>query len=135
MRILLVDDDPIFLAITSRILTRYGHLVTAMPDGAAALDQLRDAAAAGEPFQLVLSDWEMPGLTGPELCKAARALFGRDRLYIILLTGRGESARLDGLHAGADDFLSKPIETADLQGSIRAAELILAPTVPKRRAV
>jgi sigma-B regulation protein RsbU (phosphoserine phosphatase) len=138
MRILLVDDDAIFLDITGRLLRRSGHVLTTACNPLAALVLLRDAAAAGAPFQVVLSDWQMPDMTGPDFCRAVRGEFGRD-LYFILLTGLGDSARLEGLEAGADDFLSKPFEASDLQGSLRAAELILLPKAqqkpPQRRAV
>jgi sigma-B regulation protein RsbU (phosphoserine phosphatase) len=139
MRILLVDDDATFLEITGRLLRRSGHeLITAFnPHEGLAL--LREARAKELPFQVVLSDWQMPEMTGPDFCRAIRAEFGRDP-YFILLTGLGESARLDGLHSGADDFLSKPFESSDLHGSLRAAELILSPKSqpqkqPQRRAV
>ena len=136
MRILLVDDDPIFLDITGRIIRRGGNAVETAGDGAEALDRLRAEAARPDavPFQLVVSDWEMPRLTGVELCRAVRAEFGRTP-YFLLLTGKGAAARFEGLYAGADDFLSKPFDIADLHGSIRAAELILQPSATKRRTV
>ena len=137
MRILLVDDDPIFLEITSRILGKAGHVVSTAGDGAEALTAVRKAAGTADAFQLVLTDWEMPVMNGPDLCKAVRAEFGRDDVYLILLTGLGNAARFDGLYAGADDFICKPFEVSELHGSIRAAELVLAPkaAAQRRRAV
>jgi DNA-binding response OmpR family regulator len=138
MRILLVDDDAIFLDITGRLLRRSGHVLATAGNPVAGLTLLRDAAADGSPFHVVLSDWQMPEMSGPDFCRAVRAEFGKNP-YFILLTGLGERARLDGLHAGADDFLAKPFEAGDLHGSLRAAELILSPTAqqkpPQRRAV
>ena len=133
MRILLVDDDAIFLEITARLLRRGGHVVAAASRAAEGLKLLRDAAARGTPFQVILSDWQMPEMTGPQFCQAVRAEFGRE-VYVILLTGLGESVRTDGLHAGADDFLAKPFDSTDLQGSLRAAELILAPKAQQNQA-
>jgi CheY-like chemotaxis protein len=138
MRILLVDDDAIFLDITGRLLARSGHAIATAGNPITGLALLRKAAAEGSPFKVILSDWQMPEMSGPEFCRAVRAEFGRNP-YFILLTGLGEAARLDGLHAGADDFLAKPFESSDLQGSLRAAELILSPKAqqkpPQRRAV
>jgi CheY-like chemotaxis protein len=115
MRILLVDDDAIFLDITGRLLGRAGHALATASNPVAGMALLRKAAAEGKPFQVVLSDWQMPEMSGPDFCRAVRCEFGRD-LYFILLTGLGEAARLDGLDAGADDFLSKPFECSDLHG-------------------
>lgn len=138
MRILLLDDDAIFLDITGRLLTKGGHALATATNPLAAMTLLRKAAAEGTPFEVVLSDWQMPDMTGPEFCRAVRAEFGRD-LYFILLTGLGDSARVEGLHAGADDFLSKPFEVSDLHGSLRTAQMILSPKAqqkqPQRRAV
>lgn len=134
MRILLVDDDPMSLQITRRVLERSGHDVLTAPGGAEAIAAVRASGDDRSLIRLVISDWEMPEMTGPELCGALRDEYGRD-LYFILLTGKGGSARFEGLYAGADDFLSKPLELSDLQGSIRTAELILGPADAQRRAV
>ncbi len=125
-----------FLQITRRVLERSGHDVSVAADGVEALDAVRASSAAGAdgPIRLVISDWEMPAMTGPELCRALRAEYGRD-LYFILLTGKGGSARFEGLYAGADDFLPKPLELSGLQSSIRTAELILGPADAHRRAI
>ena len=121
MRLLLVDDDPMALAVVAQALAKSGHDIETAGGGLEALAKLAD-----EPFRVLVCDWEMPGMDGPELCRAARAA-SHDDLYVIMLTARsGEVARLDALHAGADDYLPKPFDLQDLLSSLRAGELVLA---------
>jgi DNA-binding response OmpR family regulator len=127
MRILIVDDDPQLLLILQAKLRKLGHRVEAAAGGEEALAKFR-----AEPYQLVVCDWQMPGMDGPTLCRALRAetrTVGAAALdvYVIMLTARNTpEAQVDGLHAGADDFLIKPVALNDLVASIRAAELVLA---------
>ena len=128
MRILLVDDDPVFTDGLRHALRRAGHDVDTACDGVEALEKL-GLAAPGTPasptcYRLMICDWQMPHLTGPDLCRAVRGSTVGHALYIIMLTSRGPAARLDGLDAGADDYLGKPFEMSDLLSSIRAAELL-----------
>ena len=120
MRILVVEDDPISRDLVAGVLRRGGHDVATARDGHDALEQLRDGA-----IRLVVSDWNMPGVNGADLCRAIRASAGPD-VYVILLTGRGAASRFDGLHAGADDYLDKPLDTNDLLASVLAGERVLA---------
>ena len=121
MRLLLVDDDPIALAVVAHALAESGHDVETAGGGLEALAKLAD-----EPFRVIVCDWQMPGMDGPELCRAARSA-SREDLYVIMLTARtGDAARLDALHAGADDYLPKPFDLQDLLSSLRAGERVLA---------
>lgn len=120
--VLVVDDSRAQRHLLAMQLSRWGYAVTLAATGADALAlcQTRD-------FDLVISDWMMPGLTGPELCRAFRAL-PRDRYaYFILLTSKsGQEAIAAGLDGGADDFLTKPVSALELRARLRAAERILS---------
>ncbi|MEO5614655.1 MAG: response regulator, partial [Cypionkella sp.] len=95
-------------------LSRWGYQVTeaASGDEALALCLLQD-------FDIVLSDWMMPGMTGLEFCKAFRALPREGYGYFILLTSKSEKAEIaDGLENGADDFLTKPVSADELRARL-----------------
>jgi putative two-component system response regulator len=122
MQILIVDDDPTMLALLENAITGLGHRVTAARDGYEALELLR----TGE-FRLVISDWEMPRMDGIELCRHIRQRYFGSYVYIILLTVRtGTENIIDGLSAGADEFVSKPLNLDELAVRIRAGERILS---------
>ena len=122
MKILLVEDESSFALILHRTLTKKGHTVTVTRDGVEAW-----AALQNEAFSLVISDWMMPTMDGPTLCKRIRARTGVAYTYVILLTSRKEREdRIEGLHSGADDFLSKPLARGELFARLEIAERILA---------
>ncbi|HYE19876.1 MAG TPA: HD domain-containing phosphohydrolase [Tepidisphaeraceae bacterium] len=124
MRVLIADDDPIAIELLRDALTDAGHDVACAADGAAAL-----AALTREPFQVLVTDWEMPGIDGLGLCRAVRggAAGAGEYVYVILLTGHGSVAeRVRGLSAGADDFMTKPFDPAELQARMQAAERLLS---------
>ncbi|MCL2648540.1 MAG: response regulator [Phycisphaerales bacterium] len=123
MNVLVADDDPVALEMVTSILEEYGCKVTAAPNGKKALDILRSR----EDISLVISDWDMPEMTGPELCQAIRKENLARYIYVILLTARqGTSHLVDGLAAGADEFISKPLSPEELAVRLRTAERILA---------
>jgi putative two-component system response regulator len=110
------------LDLVSGILARCGHQVDMAVDGREALNILR----RGE-HRMVVSDWEMPHLSGPDLCAAIRAQDFGGYIYTIILTGRNKSAdSIAGLNAGADDFITKPVDPAQLAARVRIAERILS---------
>jgi len=122
MRVLVVDDDEMSVDLVSAILTRAGHTVDAATDGKQALEILRGGA-----HRVVVSDWEMPHLSGPDLCAAIRTEDFGGYIYTILLTGRNKNAdTVAGLNAGADDFIIKPVDPAQLAARMRIAERILS---------
>jgi putative two-component system response regulator len=122
MRILIVDDDDIATDVLANALTRFGHEVTSARNGFEALELIRSGA-----YRLVVLDWEMPGMSGIELCRHIRARYASGYVYIILLTARrGTSSIVEGLKAGADDFISKPFEPEELDVRIHAGSRILA---------
>ena len=122
MRILVVDDDDIVTEILENVLTQFGHQVTSARSGREALELMRSGA-----YRLVILDWEMEGMSGIELCRHIRQRYSSSYVYIIMLTvRRGTQNTVEGLNAGADDFISKPFEPQELGVRIRAGERILA---------
>ncbi|RFU84065.1 DNA-binding response regulator [Streptomyces triticagri] len=112
--ILVVDDDPEVRAALDDVLTLEGYAVHTAPDGHAALAEV----AAGEPDALVL-DVMMPVLDGLAVCRRLRAL--GDRTPILVLTALDSvHDRVDGLDAGADDYLVKPFSLDELLARLRA---------------
>jgi putative two-component system response regulator len=121
MKILIVDDNPIALDLLEHTLARSGYEVVAADTGQAALDILREGAC-----QMVITDWEMPGMTGLELCRQIRSSTFMNYIYVILLTARGEvSDTIEGMTAGADDFIVKPFQPTELTLRVRAGERLL----------
>ena len=120
-RVLVVDDSRAQRRILAVQLARWGYHVTEADSGEAALALCQTRA-----FDIVLSDWMMPGMTGLELCKAFRALPREGYGYFILLTSKSEKAEIaNGLENGADDFLAKPVNSDELRARLRAGERIV----------
>lgn len=114
MHVLVVDDQPEVRSVLQRALERERHRVTL----AATLEEARIAIAV-DPPEVVVLDVALPDGNGIDLCRELRA---RDvRTPILLLTAHGEvRRRVEGLDAGADDFLSKPFAIAELRARVRA---------------
>ena len=122
MRILVVDDDEIALAVAKKVLMSDGHVVVLASNGEMALDILNK-----ENLQIVISDWNMPTLDGLELCRRIRVNSPLGYTYIIIVTSRSsKDDLLTGLSAGADDYIAKPFEPAELLLRVRNAERILS---------
>lgn len=122
MRILIVDDDELSASILENVLTKAGHQVRAASDGAEALAILKE-----EQYRMVITDWEMPVMDGIDLCKAVRAENLAGYVYIILLTSRNSSQEtIEGLSAGADDFIVKPFDPGEMIARVRSGERVLS---------
>jgi len=120
-RILVVDDSRLQRKILTSSLKRWGYVVSEADSGDAALLLLEDDVP-----EIILSDWMMPGMTGPEFCAAFRERHKASYSYFILLTSKSDKAEIaQGLEAGADDFLTKPVDGHELHARIRAGERIL----------
>jgi len=115
MRILIAEDDPVSRLLLETHLRRWGHEPVATPDGEAAWEALqRDDAPA-----LAILDWMMPGLAGVEICRRARLRDASRALYVILLTARADRRdTVEGLGAGADDYVTKPFDAAELHARV-----------------
>jgi len=114
MRILVVDDEPALRSSLERALGLDRHVVELAEDGVQALDRLALA-----PVDAVVLDVSMPGLDGLEVCRRLRA--AGDRTPVLMLTARDAiDDRVDGLDAGADDYLVKPFALRELQARLRA---------------
>lgn len=120
--VLVVDDSRAQRHMVSMQLHRWGYRVSECDSGLAALDLCRTQS-----FDIILSDWMMPGMTGLEFCREFRALGRESYGYFILLTSKSEKTEIaDGLEAGADDFLTKPVASNELRARLRAGERMLA---------
>lgn len=122
MRVLIVDDDPVCLDMLDVVLQALGHETKKARNGKEAYDLL----CQGD-FRVVLSDWNMPEMSGIELCERVRRRQLSGYVYFILLTSLDRSQNLiNGLQAGADDFISKPFNPEELRVRLRAAERIVS---------
>jgi diguanylate cyclase (GGDEF)-like protein len=122
MKILIAEDDMTTRLVLGATLKKLGHEVTATSDGQQAWDALNN-----DHFPLLISDWMMPEMDGLELCRRIRAAEQRQYTYIILLTALGgKNSFLEGLDAGADDFVTKPFDEELLAARLRVAGRILA---------
>lgn len=119
--ILIADDDPVTRKLLERTLAKKGFQVTVEDDGRKAFERFRK-----EFFPLVVSDWMMPGMDGLEICKAIRGVETEGYVFIILLTSRDNRQDIvRGLEAGADDYLTKPFNPAELVARINTGIRIL----------
>jgi sigma-B regulation protein RsbU (phosphoserine phosphatase) len=120
-RVLVVDDSRAQRRILTASLQRWGFDVREADSGGAALRICADYAP-----DLVLSDWMMPGMTGLEFCRLFRDMARDSYGYFILLTSKSDKDEVAlGLDAGADDFLTKPVNAAELRARIAAGARIL----------
>ena len=121
MRVLIADDEPVSRRLLQSHLQKWGYEVTAAGDG----DEAWRLFAAGD-SPIVITDWMMPGVDGAELIRRIRAAPRPSYVYTVLLTARSQKEDLvEGMEAGADDFLTKPFDRDELRVRLRAAERIL----------
>jgi putative two-component system response regulator len=122
MKILIVDDDEFSLDLLGHALERDGYEVLRATNGEEALAILAEGTC-----RLVISDWDMPGMTGLELCETVRREDFGGYVYFILLTShRGTDEIVRGMSAGADDFISKPFDPAELEVRVRTGRRIVS---------
>lgn len=112
-RILVAEDDPVSREVICARLEKWGFSVISTTNGTEAMAELRKKDAP----HLAILDWMMPGMDGIEICRRVRE--GERMLYIILLTARGTKENVvEGLTAGADDYLVKPFDKSELHARI-----------------
>jgi len=120
-RLLLVEDEPTQRKLAERLLRRAGYVVETANDGEEALAKI----LAGE-FQLLLTDWDMPGMDGKTLCRRVREANLPTYLYMLLLTSHDSTDDLvAGLEAGADDYVKKPANESELLARLNAGRRIV----------
>lgn len=113
-RILIVDDSPFNLKMTAEVLRRAGHEVLSAQDGPSALKMLQQ-----ESVDLVLLDVMMPDMDGYEVCRRIRANPQTTHLPVMMLTAQDTvEDKIKGFEAGADDYMTKPFEPAELQARV-----------------
>jgi sigma-B regulation protein RsbU (phosphoserine phosphatase) len=123
MRLLVADDEDVTRLRLEALLTRAGHEVVSAGDGNQAWQILQRPDAP----RLALLDWMMPGLDGIELCRKVRALPAADPIYLILLTSKGEKEHIvEGLQSGANDYITKPFDRAELQARVQVGCQVVA---------
>ena len=121
MQILIAEDDRVSALKLRRSLEKMGHQVEVAEDGLQAWSMVNSVETS-----LLISDWMMPGLDGLELCRRIRGRTDSLYTYVILLTSRdSREDRLEGLQAGADDFLAKPLDMGELVARLNVARRIL----------
>jgi putative two-component system response regulator len=122
VRVLIVEDDVDALDLLENALLHFGYEVARATSGTQALDMI-----LADQYRLVVSDWEMPGMSGTDLCREVRRRISSGYTYFMLLTARtGMNNLVDGLKAGADEFLFKPFDPYELEVRLRVAERILS---------
>ena len=120
-RVLVVDDSRLQRRILVASLKKWGFNVLEAESGEQAME-----ICLADPPDLILSDWMMPGMNGIEFCRAFRKQSTDNYSYFILLTSKSEKNEVaEGLDAGADDFLTKPVSSDELRARISAGERIL----------
>lgn len=122
MKILAAEDNLIFQSMLRNMLTKWGYDVVNAANGTEAWEILQSEDAP----RLAILDWMMPGLDGVEVCRRLRASGREPYIYVLLLTARTESVDLvEGMEAGADDYLRKPLNTMELRARLRAGRRIV----------
>jgi two-component system cell cycle response regulator len=115
VRILIADDDVTSRVVLEGVLRKFGHEVVPTVDGVVALEVMQRPDAP----RLAILDRMMPGMGGLDVCRAIRAVPSDQPPYIIILTAEGEKGHIvDGLEAGADDYLAKPFDAAELRARV-----------------
>lgn len=122
LTVLVLDDSPAQRNMVCALLRKWGHTAISTGDPVEALTLAHDPA-----ISLILCDWMMPEMTGPEFCRCLRANVTDTYPYVLLLTSNNErSALAEGLEAGADDFLNKPVRPPELHARMNAGARIVA---------
>jgi diguanylate cyclase (GGDEF)-like protein len=121
MRILIADDDATSRLLLKAVATKLGHECLVATDGSGAWELL----LSSDGVDVLLTDWMMPGMDGPELCRRVRREWTDRYLYIVLVTTLSNHDRvLEGMRAGADDYLIKPVDPYAVEARLVAAERV-----------
>ena len=130
LKILVVDDDPTTVALLETLLRGEGYMVKTAADGASALEKAKSFVP-----DILLTDFEMPGLTGNQLIASVRGLPWLKGVYSVVLTSHGAKAdKMKALLSGADDFVVKPAQAAEIVGRLELARRVLRERAAAREA-
>jgi len=122
VKILIADDDQISLKMVGMMLRKMGYEVIAVGNGRDALDKLLNPDGP----RLALLDWMMPEIDGPQVCRRLRAASEQQYVFVILLTSNdAREGLVEGLDAGADEYLTKPCNYEELKARLLTGERIL----------
>ena len=122
MRILVVDDDEDSRDVLAARVSRAGHACATAADGAEAW-----AKQKTQPADVMLCDWKMPRMSGIELCRLVRSTGAPEYTYFVFMTGFDDKAHfLEGMRAGADDYLTKPVDPDELEARLLSATRVIA---------
>jgi diguanylate cyclase (GGDEF)-like protein len=120
--VLIAEDDAVSRRLLEQAVQSWGYATVCVTDGASALAKL---SAVNGPRMAIL-DWEMPGLSGPQVCRILRARTASPYVYLVLLTARTAREHLvTGLASGADDYVLKPFDPIELQLRVRTGQRIV----------
>ena len=122
MKILIAEDEYTTRLMVQVCLENWGYSIESVEDGETAWDIINQK----NPPQIAVLDWEMPGISGVELCRKIKALDRSSPIHVILLTARDSKNDISkGFEAGADDYITKPFNDDELRARIRVAERIV----------
>ena len=123
MRALVADDDRVGAAVLAATLERWGLDVVMAKDG----HEAWRIVEADSGIAMLIADWVMPGIDGPELCRRIRSQDSLRHMYIIMLTGRADRTDVvAGLDAGADDYVVKPFDQDELRARVQVGRRVLS---------
>ena len=122
MKVLVAEDNPVFQTMLRNLLVKWDYQVIPAANGVEAWEHLQ----AKDGPRLAILDWMMPGIDGVEVCRRVRAVGKEPYIYVLLLTAKTESGDLvEGMEAGADDYVTKPFDAHELRVRLRAGRRIL----------
>jgi len=122
MRIMIVDDDRLSLRLLDHALAEWGHDVISCHDGLEAWQKIEKAGA-----NVVISDWMMPGLDGLQLTRLIRERLASPYIYVLLITSHeGREGFLTAMEAGVDDYLTKPLNLAELRARLAVGARVIS---------
>jgi DNA-binding response OmpR family regulator len=122
MRILVAEDEKVTRMRLEKVLTEWGFEVESFPNGESAWQRLCEP----DPPRLCIIDWRMPEMEGPEFCRRVREKFPEQYFYLIILSARqGMDNLVEGLAAGADDYVTKPFAVRELRSRINVGMRVI----------
>jgi sigma-B regulation protein RsbU (phosphoserine phosphatase) len=122
MQILIAEDEPVSRRLLQKTLEHWGYEVVICEDGTSAWNALQ----APDAPNIAVLDWMMPGMDGPEICRGVRESGAQRQPYLMLLTSRTRMQDVvAGLKAGADDYLTKPVDREELEARLSVATRVV----------